>query len=344
MSLAPSYPLHSAAPASKSWRRFQKAFALTGAAVFVACVVYAVEKYLFRPRHRFIESPAEVMMRAFAFAHFLVGWFFLFTSSRLRQPSAAVRLIAATLCGLGACWLFGALGGDRAPLVLVGFYSLFLIHETRDECALARAGGDIPAHSPFADALVHCVTLLLITLLAGAYLVRGFVLEPSLLNDLSGVGILAAWSVVALFTAIFALRAMIAGRRHHGTLHAALEAHLPLVQIYQALILILLFGSMLGSVGLNVVILLHVSVWFVFVLERPGDANAEPPKNLVAWLRNSKPCFLAMHLGLIVVLLVLMALRVQVWMRAGWGSAILSSASFPYWSLMHICMAFGVKK
>ena len=124
MSLAPAYP--AAARLSTTERRLYLALAIVGLAVLTGCVIYILERYLFQPRRRFMESPAEVMMRALGVGHFLVGWLFLFTSPRLRRVSALASLLFWTVVGAAACWAFAALGGTGAPLVLFAFYALFL--------------------------------------------------------------------------------------------------------------------------------------------------------------------------------------------------------------------------
>jgi hypothetical protein len=47
-----------------------------------------------------------------------------------------------------------------------------------------------------------------------------------------------------------------------------------------------------------------------------------------------------LHAGVVVLILVLLALRQYAWERSGWGCQLLAASSFPYWSLMHISMAF----
>lgn len=341
MSLAPN-PLSLIASSSVSWRRFQKACVLTFGLLVFGLAIYAIEKYSFQPRHRFMESPAEVMMRAFGFAHFLLGWMFLFSSPRLRHPGAKIKLALGTLAGIGACFAFCSLGGGREPLLLVSFYALFLVHEIQDECTLARVSGDIPSVSPFADSLTRCVTLVLVVILAGMYLLRGFMREPDSFGAWSGLGLVGMWAVLAMVTAYAFWSAVQDGRREHETFAAALDANLPLVRIYQSLIVILFLGSLIGSVGLNLVILLHVTVWFVFVLERPERTISAPSS--WSWLRYSKAGFVTLHVGLGLLFLFLMALRVHVWLRGGWFNAVLSSSAFPYWTLMHICMAFGARR
>lgn len=340
MSLVDTHPPRELATANPTGRRLHRAMLLTGAAVLVSCLIYVIEKYGLRPRRRFLESPVEVIMRAFAVAHFLVGWLFLASSPRIRSSRSLLRLSAAGLAGAGACWMFNAWGGAREPWVLLAFYALFLIHEMRDERELARHDGTIP-NGRFADVLGSTTIVALVLLLAGMHLARGWLFQPDHLPDISpllvggalaGVGLVLAWLLYGLIRT---------ARREHGSLHEAVEAHLPLIQVYQILAVILFLGSLLGSTGLNLIILIHVTVWLVFVAERLGQQKGE---GWFAWVRETRVGFLTLHLGLVVVMMGLFAVRVHVWERGGWFSPMLSSSSFPYWSIMHICLAFGGRR
>jgi hypothetical protein len=322
---------------SIAWRRFQKAFLLSASLVDVGCLIYVLEKYVVRPQRRFMENPAEMMMRVMGIAHFLLGWLFLLTSRRLHSGAAVGRHAFFGLIGAGLCLAYAEVGGSRQPLVLFGFYVLFLIHEVGDECELARRGGDIPRDSPFGPALARAFTLLMITVLATMHLGRGWLFDPSHLAGLPAVYLWTGLAALMLATGFYAWRLAPVGRTAYGSLAGALDAHAPLVRVYQALLAILAVGSLFGSLGLNLVILLHVAVWLVYVAERRSGAGQG---GSVLGGRG----FVVLHLGLAAVLLVLLAVRVQVWERAGWWSAMLSSSSFPYWSLMHICLAFGVRK
>jgi hypothetical protein len=57
-------------------------------------------------------------------------------------------------------------------------------------------------------------------------------------------------------------------------------------------------------------------------------------------MRSTPVGFLVLHLSVIALLVTLMALRVHVWERTGLICDMLEVKSFPYWSLMHISMAF----
>src|SRR5687767_7007464 len=115
MATANAYPCSSSATASQTWRRFQGALLVTLAVVVLGCVLYVLEKYILVPPRRFLESPVEVMMRAFGTAHFLVGWLFLFTSPRLRNLPSAAALSGWSLLGVGLCFLFAWSGASRNP-------------------------------------------------------------------------------------------------------------------------------------------------------------------------------------------------------------------------------------
>src|SRR5262249_46640681 len=111
MSDAPYVAL--ARESSVTVRNFGRAMAATLAILSCGCLIYAIEKYIFHPRHRFIESPGEGMVRAFGLAHFLIGWLFLLTSPRARHPAAWPRLAVVTAIGIGLCLLFHEAGGTK---------------------------------------------------------------------------------------------------------------------------------------------------------------------------------------------------------------------------------------
>jgi hypothetical protein len=129
------------------------------------------------------------------------------------------------------------------------------------------------------------------------------------------------------------------GRALYGSAAAALAAHRPLLVVYATILAILLLGSLLGSTGFNLVILLHVCAWLVFVPHQLGK-HPRVSRGVWSWLRSTPTGFVVLHLSAAALVLVLIALRVHVWERAGWVSAALASSNFFYWSLMHISMAW----
>src|SRR5687767_13546496 len=88
---------------STTVRQFHKATLLALLAVGVGAAIYCVETFALGSRHRFVENPADVMMRGFGLAHFWVGWLFLFTSPRLRSWGSRGNLLFWTCVGAGLC-------------------------------------------------------------------------------------------------------------------------------------------------------------------------------------------------------------------------------------------------
>lgn len=346
MSLAPNFPTAAELSQSPTWRRFRTSVLVAGAALAVGCIVYLVEKYLVRPERRFLENPSEMTLRVFGVAHFLVGWFYLFTARRTWMPRNLLSLATWTAIGVGAAWGFAAGGGMKNPLLVLGFYTLFLIHDLRDQGRLFSRSGEAPDDGPearrFLDDLTAAVIALAVTLLGAIHLVHGLLLRNlPVLAEIGAMRLGAAWACLVGLTGFLWVRAIRQGRVSFGSWQAAAELHAPLLQVHQGLLLVLVVGSMLGSVGLNLVILLHVTTWLVFTWEDLGRRHLGPGASRWTRLRNSPTFFLVLHLGLAAVVLVLAALRVHAWERSGWFCQALATSSFPLWSLLHICMAFA---
>ena len=153
--------------------QFGRAVLVAAAALAVGCLGYAVETGLLRSPRRFIENPSDVMMRALGLAHFLIGWLFLCTSPRLRRPTALARCAGWTALGVILCVLLARCGGLRNPLLLLLFYTYFLIHEVRDQARLFLAYGDAPgepaAAGRFLERLSMAVALLLTAVFVSVY-------------------------------------------------------------------------------------------------------------------------------------------------------------------------------
>lgn len=344
MSIAGSICAQRLSGTSTTVRQFVRAVTIAGAAVGVGCLIYALETFLIHPPRRLVENPVEVMMRALGLAHFWVGWLFLFTSGQLRNRAAFTRLGALTLLGAAGCVLFSLGGGMRNPFLLVLFYGYFLVHEVRDETALYQAYGDGPERGAddrvFLTRLSWAVALLLTCVLAG-----GFLLQQSAyarLGRFDPVGWLAwaGFGLLLLMAVLLAVPALRLGRRVHGNLGAVVLAHRPLMCVYGGLLAILACGSLLGSVGFHLIILVHVCGWLVFVTHKLSQQPPRPVTSVWTWCRSTPAGFVTLHLVVTLVILLLMGLRIYVWERAGFVSELFARSSFAYWSLLHISMAF----
>ncbi|MBI3407706.1 MAG: hypothetical protein HY040_05040 [Planctomycetes bacterium] len=336
MSVAPALPISSLSE-NIAWRLFVRAVTAAGAIVGVSCTIYLIEKYAVVPRRRFVENPVEIMMRAFGIAHFVIGWLFLATSPRLQDRRAILQLAGWIGCGLVLCSLFAIGGGSKNLLLLIAFYSLFLIHDSGDQVRLFQ--GQSSQNKCTLGALRWLFVLLSITILTGSFLFTGYWLKknPSL-QDLSPYFPQAAWCVLAAATLIAGLRFVRLVRNECG-LDAFLQANSPLLAIFVSLLGILTIGSFFGTLGLNIIILLHVTTWLVHVHHKLGESPGAHA-NVWTWMRRTPSGFLSLHLGLAAAFVAILAMRVQVWERSGWFCSALSATSFPYWSMLHIATAF----
>jgi hypothetical protein len=330
---------------SRTVRQFQRALVVTGVAIAVGCALYLVETFLVRPHRRVVENPVEVMMRVLGLAHFVVGWLFLFTSPKLRNVQALGRLSGLVILGVVLCLLFALGGAMRNPVLLLLFYGYFLIHEVRDEATLYQRYGDDPFPNNEGQAFLGltswAVAAWMTSVLLGVFLLQANALDRLQRYSSLGIPLALAGFVLLLLTATaLSHRAARLGCRAHGGVREAFRTHRPLFSVYAGLLTILIVGSLFGSAGFHLIILVHVSAWMVFVAHQLGRQPASSTRSRWSWCRTTPAGFVSLHLAIAALMLVLMGLRVYVWERAGIVSELLARASFPYWSLLHITMAF----
>lgn len=330
--------------ASPTCRQFQLACAGVVLALGVGCAIYAVETLLLSSERRFVENPSDTMTRAVGLAHFSIGWLFLFSSPRLRNRAALGRLTFWSVFGIAFCWAFAWGGADRNPLLLLAFYSFFFCHEAFDEAYLFRTSGELPEQTPEVDrflrSLSWSVSLLFITLLAGLQIARGHVIERlSLLQEVPVGWLYAGWLILAMLTTGALAGTVRRAQFSHGCLRDAVLTYQPLLLVYAGLAAILVIGSLFGSIGANLVILIHGMTWLVCTHRKLGERSAEV-RGLWSWLRDSPSGFLTLHLVVTVCALALFALRTHVWERTGLVCDLVSKTWFPYWGIMHIATSF----
>ena len=329
-------------PFSTTWRHFQAAVLLSLLAVGFGGVLYCIETFLIGSRHRFVENPSDVMMRAFGLAHFWIGWLFLFTSPRLRTTAALAKVGVLALLGAAWCLVSWHYGGMSNPLLLMSFYAYFLIHEIRDEAHLFVTYGDAPADSRregFLNRLSVAVSLALMTMFALVYMFHGRVQEklervvdePEIWLPLLGGGLLVACALAVWTTCSY--------QRRHGI---AWRDFTPLLAVYAAIATILTVGSLFGSAGFNLIVLIHVMAWLVFVRHRLAKST-DAPRTWWAWLRATPAGLVTLHLLAAAIVLILMAVRVHAWQRVGFLSELFATSSFHYWTIMHITIALWRK-
>jgi len=335
--------IQSGLQASRTWRQFQTAFWCALLAIGVGCVIYAIERMIVGSERRFIENPADIMTRAVGLAHFSVGWLFMFTSPRLRNRAALTRLAFWSAFGAGACAIF-AWGGDRNPWLTIAFYSFFFIHEACDEAHLFRHSGELPRDTPGVDPFLRAVawtmSFTFIAFLVVGQIVRGVVLNRSgMLNEIPIEWLILGWLLVSCIAAIWMGYTVRLARSLYGSVREAIGIYQPLFAVYAGLLVIMILGSLLGSIGPILIILLHGMTWLVHSYRRLAESDA-PVTGIWSWMRNSPTGFLTLHIALIALALFLFAMRTHVWERTGFLSELVSKSWFPYWSIMHIAIAF----
>jgi hypothetical protein len=336
---------------SETWRRFCWACVVVIGVIGVGCVLYAIESLLLDSRHRFVENPAETMMRAAGLAHFSIGWIFLFSSPRLRNRAALARLAVCTLFGAAFCAVFAWGGGDKNPLCAVAFYGFFFIHEIYDEAHLFKHCGELPRNVPnpdrFLGALAMSVSLTFIVLLASFQIMRGRLLGRSdPLQHPAGT-----WLYAVAFTSLIAAAwAWPRTLRRAIPFRDTVQAYQPLLAVYGGLLGILLVGTTFGSVGYNFIIILHGIMWLFFACGKMRERRLDGDWATWAtwsipwtWLRHTPAGLITLHIALAALVLLLFALRTHIWERTGLVCDLVSKTWFPYWAIMHIAMSFWRK-
>lgn len=333
--------------ASPTWQRFQQACGYVVLVILAGCALYAVETLILRCEHRFVENPADTMTRALGLAHFSIGWLFLFTSPRLRNRAALGRLTFWTLFGVAFCWLFAWGGGDKNPIGLMAFYSFFFIHEAFDEAHLFRQSGELTASGAdaerFLQSLCWALSLILMTLLGGAQVVRGhFLGRLAMLHEIPTEWLVGGWLFLACASVFAMVRSVQIAQAAYGSWRETVAIYQPLLAVYAGLIAILLLGSLFGSIGANAVILLHGMMWLLHSQRRMRE-RPTPVTGVWSWLRGTPAGLLALHIVIAAVALFLFGMRTHVWQRSGFVCDLVSRTWFPYWGIMHIATAFWRK-
>lgn len=330
---------------TRTVQQFCRAIFFALFAIAVGLVIYVIEKYLLQLDRRFVENPASVMMRACGLAHFWIGWLFLFTSPRLHNGPALRRLGFLTGIGIALCLLSAWIGSEQNPLFFVLFYGYFLVHDVRDQANLYQAYGDAPVNDAttkqFLQTVATATVVVLTTILSFGFILHSkFVKPKEYLADIP-LPVYALIGSAMLCTSLYYVRrAWMAAVLFYGSPLEAFRRHAPILVIYASIAAILGIGMLFGSLSFNLIILIHAGTWLVFVTYQLSQKPAPEKKTLWNWLRHTPVGFVTLHLIVIGIVVLCMALRVHAWQRVGLLSELFANSSFPYWSLMHISMAF----
>jgi hypothetical protein len=155
--------------------------------------------------------------------------------------------------------------------------------------------------------------------------------------------LLGAWGSLGVLAAVAVSWTIHSGRSAYGSIAEAVHLYRPLLAVYAGISAILLVGSLFGSVGANLVILVHGLTWLVYTHRKLSEQHNRAT-GLWSWLRSTPTGFLTLHLAATALALCLFALRTHLWQRTGIVCHLVSKTWFPYWSIMHIAMSFWRSK
>lgn len=333
-------------------RNFWIGAALTLGLVLLFQGVFYVEREVWKltGSQRLVENASEAAMRYFTIPHIIIG--FLFSVSAPRNQSRERRRIIGGLLLLGAalCYLYYRLDGYRDPTVAILVYAYFLVHEMRDEAFFYSLLGESPPVSDKAR-FGRLVYGLMAVTLGGLAVVAWPAIAYGLIPRAQAIALNPAMAPVLRAAAAFAPLAvwMVAAQRFmhrfavaeaDGTVLGLLRRHAPLFRLFGGVMLMLGVAMILARRP-YAIILLHVSVWYVFTCHmftvRPAAA---PPRDWWSWMRTTPAGFRVLHIGLALGLLLLGG----VWMYGlgggTWLWTFLSAESFLYWTIMHITVSF----
>jgi hypothetical protein len=251
------------------------------------------------------------------------------------------------------CFGFARLGGLSPLLASGAFFLYFIVHDFRDQVYFYFEHGDAPArlNRQVVPRLLFwmplCVVLLSFSLVAvatAAGLPGTAELRPTLasfpLGAAGGLGLLLAVTAAALLNLLRLWR-----RSGEGSLPGHFQRHRPIYTVFGGSLLLVLLGGLITRHN-HVIVILHVTAWYVFYLRllrrRPAPLTA-PPRYSWSWLRGTPTGFNVLHLGTLLVLLTTAAIWVYAFrsdptLTLLWVT--LDVENFQYWTLMHVTMSF----
>lgn len=352
-----------AAVVSPTLRQYYQTLAWTFAAILLCVALYAIEKYILMQQlgvipdvhHRMFKNPAEVPMRLFGLPHFIVGVSFMLSSRRMRGVRSWAWLLGLTAAGAVLGWLFYAYGkaGDTIhPFAMLLFYFYFLIHGFRDEAYFYKSYGEMPKGAEKQhDRIMVVLQLLMLGLLLAlglpAYALYGE-FKPEFKHPALDAMFPAQWPYAIRFLSLLIPMALIAtfalwriAREFPDGLRGLWRVHRPILKVFLIAMGIILIALVSGPWTFNAVVLMHFVAWYIFARnmldKRPP---AQPPRDLWAWMRQSKHGFTCFHLGLALVAVVAVAISTYVFGKTGTLEFIVGSKSFYYWTIMHVTLSF----
>lgn len=336
----------------RNW--YYSALILTGSLILFGSV-YALEMSQGRwnDHLRLIHKPSETVMRLFGVSHVLIATLYLVTSRRMRSLRSSLTLVVMASLGVLVCFSFAGLGNISPRLASTAFFLYFIVHDFRDQVYFYFEHRDAPAqlNREVVPRLLFwmplCVVLTAFTLVALATVagVPGTAEFQGMLASFPA-GMPGGLGALLLVTAASLLRLQrLWSRSGEGALPGHLRRHRPIYTVFAGSLLLVLLGGFFTRHN-HVIVILHVTAWYVFYLRRlRRQSPQDPPLRRLSWqwLRATPTGFNVLHLGTLLV--VVSAAAVWVYgFRSDPGLlplwVTLDVKNFQYWTLMHVTLSF----
>jgi hypothetical protein len=335
-------------------RNWVRAAAIGAAIVAVFAAVYYLEMGAGRWREnlRTAANPTEGAARYVGISHFLLAFLFLATSRRMRAVAPWGSFTVKLAGGALLCVAYALLLPLNPQLAGLLFAVYFLVHDCRDQVHFYFANGDAPEgrDSPrLRRALTWPPFLALVGLTgltAAAMLLAGRHRRVPVLRELAPP--LPAEIIVATLLVVAAAAArwlFLVRQEEPRGVAAFVRTHKPVFLVWCGTLFVVLMDlALTGEVRL--IVLLHVTCWYVFVHEQ---MRRKPPERIPrtgswAWMRTTAGGFAVLHAGRALALVaagVIWAYRFQGSPELTEFRVLLDRKSFPFWTILHVTVSLG---
>jgi hypothetical protein len=334
-------------------RNWIDSVAILVGSVLLASLIYALEMHAGRwnAELRVIYTPSETVMRLFGVSHVLIATLYLATSRSMRTArSWAIAMLLAAL-GVTISVGFWRLDGISPALASLLFFLYFGAHDFRDQVFFYFEHNDAP---PGVDRRSFGAALFWMPLWALAVL--GMLAAGATLLSVPGTARLRdmalalppgwRWSPGLLVVGGFAVSSWQLARHWRlagmGTLAAHLRANRPIHVVFAGTILLALLAALPGW-GIQLIVILHVTAWYVFTVRQLRRRGDEPRRWSWSWLRTTPAGFRMLHLGTLALLTAAAAawaygFRSDPALLPLWVT--LDVDNFAVWTLLHVTVSF----
>jgi hypothetical protein len=319
-----------------------------------------------------IGDPARLAARVLGYAHYTVAFYFLFTSKKVRSPRSAALLGAFFALGLVLCCLVYSIGGHSNRIAIMSVGIFFLAHGLRDEVFFYRQrSGKAIADEEYDHvfsmsirvqlaALALLATFIYPIYIYGFFWVRGHRQFAAALDHMVfSAGIPLPLKMAALAAPQLLISAKIAWTAHcshPGGLISFLRSHSPLTTVLAFWLGVALTGAVFGTGIILLLILIHFTGWYGFAAQGLAQQSRAAEKRITwrtptEWFKRTYIGFNVFHGGLIALFAGLILFNHYALAHCSMTIAghemenplsfLFDFKAFPYWTIIHITLAFA---